>query len=57
MRSEPSSFADDGRSLFDFAKPGVGLAWQPDHGGVPIRRSTDKTSRPAIGHAGNPDAA
>jgi hypothetical protein len=39
MRSEPSSFANDGRTLFDFAKPDVGLAWQPDLGGVPIRRS------------------
>jgi hypothetical protein len=34
MRSEPSSFGDDGRILYDFAKPDVGLAWQPDHGGV-----------------------
>ena len=34
MRSELSSFADDARTLFDFAKIRVGLAWQPAHGGV-----------------------
>ncbi len=52
MPVEPLPVAYDGRTLFDFAKLGVGLAWQPDHGGVPIRRSSNKTSSPALGHAG-----
>ena len=55
MPSESFLVADEGgRTLFDFAKPDVGQAWKPAHGGVPIRRFSDKTSSPTIGHAGEP---